>query len=86
MEERCNQLPNCKDVSDERGCKVLVLKEGYNQRVPPIGITGRKVKSLLPVQVRVSLILYKVFAIAEEDHCIELQFQIMLEQGPQREL
>ena len=79
MEERCNQLPNCKDASDERGCKVLVLKQGYNQRVPPIGITGRKVKSLLPVQVRVSLILYKVVAIAEEDHSIELQFQIMLE-------
>ena len=60
-------------------CKVLVLKEGYNQRVPPIGITGRKVKSLLPVQVRVSLILYKVVAKAEEDHSIELQFQITLE-------
>ena len=34
---------------------------------------------MLPVQVRVSLTLYKVVAIAEEDHSIELQFQIMLE-------
>ena len=79
MEERCNQIPNCKDSSDERGCEILALKEGYNQRVPPIGITGRKVKTLLPVPVKISLTLHKVVTIDEEGHCIELQFQIRLE-------
>ena len=78
MEERCNQMPNCKDTSDERGCKILVLKDGYNQRVPPIGITGREVKTLLPVPVKISLTLYKVVTIDEEGHSIELQFQIRL--------
>merc|ERR1712212_1360321 len=29
MEERCNQVPDCRDESDERGCKLIILKEGY---------------------------------------------------------
>ena len=79
MEERCNQLPDCKDTSDEMDCKMLVLKKGYNKRVPPVGATGREVKTLEPVPVNVSLTLFKVVAIEEEDHSIELQFQISLE-------
>ena len=72
-------MPDCRDTSDERECNILVLKDGYNQRVPPIGITGRKVKTLLPVLVKISLTLFKVVTIDEEGHSIELQFQIILE-------
>ena len=36
-------------------------------------------KTLKPVEVKVSLTLFKVVAIEEEDHSIELQFQIKLE-------
>ena len=80
MEERCNQIPNCEDESDERDCKVLVLKKGYNQRVPPVGaITNGKVTTLKQVEVNVSLTLFKVVAIEEELHSIQLQFQINLE-------
>ena len=79
MEERCNQMPDCKDTSDEFDCKILKLKDGYNKRVPPVGVTGRVVKSLKPVEVNISLLLYKVVSIKEEDHSIELQFQITLQ-------
>ena len=72
-------MRNCDDASDEMGCKILVLENSYNKRVPPVGITGREVKTLKPVLVNVSLIVYKVVAIKEEDNSIELQFQIMLE-------
>ena len=72
-------MPDCKDASDELKCFILKLKEGYNKRVPPVGTTGREVKTLNPVPVNVSLTLYKVVAIEEEDHSIELQFQIHLE-------
>ena len=72
-------MPDCKDTSDEMGCEILELKEGYNKRVPPIGTTGREVKTLKPVPVNVTLTLFKVVAIGEEDHSIELQFQISLE-------
>ena len=80
MEERCNQMPNCRDESDEFNCKILALKKGYNQRVPPVGTTGNGlVTTLKPVEVNVSLTLFKVVAIEEEKHSIQLQFQINLE-------
>ena len=76
MEQRCNQLTDCRDESDETGCNILDLKQGYKKRVPPITREGLSGKS---VPVRVSLALLKVVAIEEEDHSIELQFQITLE-------
>ena len=57
MEERCNQLPDCRDESDERGCQLLVLKEGYNRKVPPIRSSN---KTVVPTQVSISLVLKKV--------------------------
>ena len=78
MEERCNQVPDCRDHSDEKVCKILVLEEGYNKRVPPVG-KDERLKTLTSVPVDVSLTLLKVVAIEEEDHSIELQFQITLE-------
>ena len=72
-------MPDCKDTSDEIGCRILELKEGYNMRVPPVGTAGREVKTLKPVPVSISLTLYRVVAIEEEDHSIELQFQISLQ-------
>ena len=77
MSERCNQMANCRDESDEEGCKILHLKKGYKMRVPPISISSGK--NMKPAPVKVSLLLYKVVAIVEEDHSIELQFQITIE-------
>ena len=76
MEERCDQVPDCEDKSDELNCKILALEKGYNQRVPPVRKISGNVKQ---VEVNVSLILFKVVAIEEEDHSIKLQFQINLE-------
>ena len=36
MTMRCNQLPNCRDRSDERDCAILILENEYNKRVPPM--------------------------------------------------
>ena len=78
MEERCDQLPNCRDKSDEIGCKILFLENGYNKRVPPITSAGNK-PSLESVPVGISMTLMKVVAMEEEEHSIELQFQMSLE-------
>ena len=56
----------------------MKLKEGYNKRVPPVSKTSKKVKTLKPVAVNVSLTLFKIVAIKEDDHSIQLQFQIRL--------
>ena len=77
MAQRCDQVPNCRDESDEKGCHVLVLKEGYNKRVPPVG--KNEEGKLTPAPVKVSLSLLKVVDMKEEDYSIELQIQITLQ-------
>ena len=79
MEDRCDQMPDCDDKSDETNCKILVLEKGYNKRTPPVGKVSGEKKRIKKVEVKVSLTLFKVVAIEEEDHSIELQFQINLE-------
>ena len=79
MDERCNQLPDCRDMSDEQDCRIFFLKEGYNKRVPPISATEDSRRELTPVNVDVSLTLFKVVSMVEEEHSIELEFEIRLE-------
>ena len=79
MVKRCNQLNNCRDKSDEIGCKLVILENGYQKRVSPISSANVDGDSLIPVPVRISMTLLKVVAIQEEDHINKLQFQITLE-------
>ena len=72
MTERCNQLPKCRDESDERNCEILVLKDGYNKHVPPINSEDPL------VNVSISIDLLKLVDIEETDYSIEIQFEIML--------
>merc|ERR1712016_34557 len=45
MEKRCDNLPNCRDKSDEVQCTLWQDEEGYNKRIPPIKETkGRVLK------------------------------------------
>ena len=75
MEERCNQIYNCEDESDEKNCKIIHLKDDYDMGVIPIS----NWEHARPVQVKVSLILSKVIAIVEMEHSIQLKFQISLD-------
>ena len=77
MEERCNQVPNCKDQSDEVDCKLLFLKKNYNSKVPPIVPTGGS--NFHPTQVEISISLLKIVGMEEVQHKIHIQFEISLE-------
>ena len=35
MDQRCDQIPNCKDVSDEIGCQTVIFNNGYRKDIPP---------------------------------------------------
>ena len=72
MDLRCNQMPDCRDKSDERNCNILVLEEGYNKRVPPIQDIHKK------LNVSVSIELLRLVDINEEDYSIAIQFEISL--------
>ena len=76
MEERCNQVPDCRDKSDERQCQIIVLEGGYNKNIPPI--KRAKQGTAIPTIVSISITLMKVVEIEEVDHSIHLQFQISL--------
>ena len=76
MGRRCNQIPDCRDESDEKGCQLLILKDGYNKNIPPIKISS--VGGSVPANVSISIVLMKVVDIDEVDNSVHLQFQISL--------
>ena len=77
MEERCNQVPECRDKSDEKGCRLIVFENNYNKNIPPIGRTDDG--GSVPAQVNISITLMKVVEVEETDHSIHLQFRINLQ-------
>ena len=71
MDKRCNQLPDCRDESDEKSCRILLVRDGYNKKIPPYVLDD-------PVDVSVSIELLRLVAINEEDYSIDIQFEISL--------
>ena len=70
MEQRCDQIKDCIDGSDEMDCNLLVLEEGYKKEVPPFTLRtpGRTIK---PAQVNVSINLLRIIDMEEQDHKID---------------
>ena len=78
MEERCDQLANCRDESDEDNCQLLMLKKNYNKKVPPITTVSPTNFTIVPSPVYISISLMKIVNIEEVSHMITLQFEIVL--------
>jgi hypothetical protein len=78
MEHRCDQVPQCRDKSDEDDCEVLVLEKSYNKKVPPITTVSNTNFTIVPVNVNVSIVLMKIVKMEETDHKIDLQFEVIL--------
>ena len=72
MVERCDQIIQCRDESDEMECSILLIKDSYNKKVPPFTI-DKKNKLILPVKVYISTNLKNVIEISEVNHLIELE-------------
>ena len=70
--QRCDEIPDCRDKSDEKKCDILHLEESYNKNVPPILTRSQQVK------LSVSIDILKLVDIKEEDYSIEIQFSITL--------
>ena len=79
MEERCDQIMDCNDESDENNCKLIAFKNSYNKKVPPITINKKDHKHIAkPAKIRVSTKLENVLAISEFSHTIDLKIRITL--------
>ena len=70
-------MPDCRDKSDENGCRPILLESNYNKNIPPIGRSSEG--GSVPADVGVSLTLMKVVEIEERDHSVHLQFEINLQ-------
>ena len=80
MEERCDQVFDCQDESDEIECTLVVLKESYRKTVPPVGLVKKhKDRKLIPASVRVSLTFRDISAIKEKDNEIIIKFMAEFE-------
>jgi hypothetical protein len=79
MEERCDQVADCRDESDENGCQLLVRKPSYNKLVPPITTVSGTNKTIVPAPVTVSVVLMKIVGIEETRHKIDMQLEIILD-------
>ena len=78
MEERCDQVAQCRDKSDEENCELIVWGENYKKSVPPF-TTYPNNFTIKPLPVNVSITLKKVVAITETKHKIDFSFIITLE-------
>ena len=77
MEERCDQIMDCVDESDEDNCRLIAFKDNYNEKVPPFTINKNN-NSLVPAKIRVSAQLKNVLSISEFSHTIDLKIGITL--------
>ena len=77
MEERCDQIMDCVDESDEDYCKIISFKDNYNKKVPPFTI-NKENYTLIPARVSVSTQLKNVLDISEFSHTIDLKLGITL--------
>ena len=78
MTERCDQIIQCQDKSDEDNCSLLVFEESYNKLVAPISFNSTD-NSIIPVSIKVSTSLRNVLEISESTHTIDLKLGISLE-------
>lgn len=66
---RCDQKADCDDVSDEKGCKILVLdEENYLKENPPSN-----------AQVKIRIELLKILEIGEVEMLLRTKFALSLE-------
>ena len=87
MEERCDQVLDCTDESDEVGCKTVLLKTSYRKTAPPVTLQRKEgVRSVKPATVKVSVTLLDIVGIREAENKIYLKFSTELEWNETRAL
>ena len=60
MDQRCDQVLDCKDKSDETNCNIIVLEESYRKSAPPVSSEQTKTRKIVPVSVKVSMDLLDI--------------------------
>ena len=78
MEQRCDQVSNCLDESDENNCVTVVVKDNYNKKIAPFTF-DKKSNTIIPVNVDISMDVIDVLRIIEVDQEFELKLSLSME-------
>ena len=78
IEVRCDQTPNCKDGSDERNCKMMIIEDNYNKKIAPF-IFDTDLEEITPVEIAVSIDILQLLKFMEVDLEYILKFKLKLE-------
>ena len=78
MEQRCDQVSNCLDESDENDCVTVVVKDNYNKKIAPFSY-DKETNTIIPVNVDISMDVIDVLSINEVDQEFELKLSLSME-------
>jgi len=78
MEERCNQIPNCRDKSDEDSCKMLIMSDNYNKKIAPFDFDFEE-RKIIPVNINISIAVKDILSIQEVNLVYVLKFRLLME-------
>ena len=73
MDQRCDQVLDCMDKSDEVKCNTIVLEKSYRKSAPPVSAEFVKARKLVPVAVKISFDLLDIASIREADNEIDIK-------------
>ena len=80
MDQRCDEVSDCRDQSDESNCKKVHLKGSYRKSTPPVKVYEvngeRKVE---PAIVEVNMTLIDIGKITEANNELSIKFKLGLE-------
>ena len=79
MEDRCDQVLDCQDESDEVDCQTMVLKESYRKTAPPVTLGESKTKTVVPTSVDVTMTLLDISDVRESQNEIHIKFVLELQ-------
>ena len=80
MEERCDQIPDCQDESDEIHCNLIVLKPSYRKEAPPVSLDWQnRTRKVTPASVNVTITLLDILATREAENEIDLKFMTTIQ-------
>ena len=77
MSKRCDQSAHCQDESDEKDCKLVVMKKNYNKNIAPFTVDPDN-DNIESVHVNISTKVIDILNINEVQQSFKVKFSILL--------
>ena len=78
IEQRCDQVSNCLDKSDENQCVTVIVDDNYNKKIAPFTFDS-VLNTIIPVNVDISMDIIDVLQIIEVQQEFELKLSLIME-------